>query len=154
MSVSAVQQSESAMHILYPPVFGFPSHLGHNSAPSRVLCAVQWRLTVFFMHSGVYVSVPGFQSIALSLVSICLLSTSVFLFLLCTQDHLYHFSRFHIYALIYHICFSDLLPSVWQSLGPSMSLQMTQFCSFLWLSIIPLCICTTASSAILLLMDI
>ena len=40
-----------------------------------------------------------------------------------------NFFRFHIYALIYDICFSlsDLLHSIWQSLGPSMSLQMTQF---------------------------
>ena len=48
------------------------------------------------------------------------------------------FSRFHIYALICDTCFSlsDLLQlhSVWQSLGPSMSAQMTQFCAFLWLS--------------------
>ena len=29
--------------------------------------------------------------------------------------------------------FSDLLHSVWQTLGPSRSLQMTQFHSFLWL---------------------
>ena len=56
--------------------------------------------------------------------------------------YLYHFSRFHIYALIYSICFSpsDLLHSVWQSLGPSTSLQMTQFRSFLWLfSIVYMC---------------
>ena len=48
------------------------------------------------------------------LVSICLFSTSVFLFLPCKPVHLYHFSRFHIYALIYDICFSlsDLLHSV------------------------------------------
>ena len=45
------------------------------------------------------------------------------------------FSRFHVYALIYDICFSlsDLLHSVWQSLGPSTSLQTTQFCSLLCL---------------------
>ena len=62
-----------------------------------------------------------------SLVFICLFSTSVSLFLPC-KVHLYHFLRFHIYALIYDICFSlsDLLHSVWQSLGPSTSLQMTQ----------------------------
>ena len=43
--------------------------------------------------------------------------------------------RFHIYALAYGICFSlsDLLPSVWQTLGPSTSLQITQLCFFLWL---------------------
>ena len=61
------------------------------------------------------------------LVSIRLFSTSVSLFLPCKLVHLYHFSRFHIYALIYDICFSlsDLLHSVWQSLGPFTSLQMT-----------------------------
>ena len=39
------------------------------------------------------------------LASIRLFSTSVSLFLPCKPVHLYHFSRFHIYALIYHICF-------------------------------------------------
>ena len=44
--------------------------------------------------------------------------------------------------LIYNICLSlsDLLRSVWQTLGSSTSLQMAQFHSFLWLSNIP-CIC-------------
>ena len=70
------------------------------------------------------------------LVSIHLFSTSVSQFLPCKPVHLYHFSRFHVYALIYDICFSlsDLPHSVWQSLGPSTSQQMTQFRSFLWLS--------------------
>ena len=69
------------------------------------------------------------------LVSICLFSMSVSQFLPCKLVHLYHFSTFHIYALIYDICFSlsDLLHSVWQSLDPSTSQQMTQFRSFLWL---------------------
>ena len=64
---------------------------------------------------------------------------SMSLFLFCKQGHLYNFSRFHIYALIYNICFflSDLLHSIWRSLGPSMSLQMTQLHSVLWLSNIP-----------------
>ena len=39
-------------------------------------------------------------------VSIRLSSTSVSLFLPCKPVHLYHFSRFHIYVLIYYICFS------------------------------------------------
>ena len=49
--------------------------------------------------------------------------------------------------LCYYICFSlsDLLHSVWQTLGSSVSLQMTQYCSFLWLSNILLYICTTSS---------
>ena len=84
------------------------------------------------------------------LVSIRLFSTSVSQFLPCKLVHLYHFSRFHIYALLYDTCFSlsDLLHSVWQSLDPSMSVQMTQFHSFLWLSNVPLYICTTSSLSI------
>ena len=90
-----------------------------------------------------------------SLVSIRLFSTSVSLSLPCKPVHLYHFSRFPMYALIYDICFSlsDLLHSVWQSLDPSTSLQMTQFHSFLWLSNIPLYICTTSSLSTCLSMD-
>ena len=90
------------------------------------------------------------------LVSISLFSTSVSLFLSCKPVHLYPFSRFHIYVFIYDICFplSDLLHSVWQSLGPSMSLQMTQFRSFVWLSNIPLYICTISSLSIHLSMGI
>ena len=90
------------------------------------------------------------------LVSIRLFSTSVCLFLPCKPVHLYHFSRFHIYALIYYTCFSlsDLLHSVGQSLVPSSSLQVTPFRSFLWLTNILLYVCTTSSLSIHLSMDI
>ena len=46
------------------------------------------------------------------------------------------FSRFHIYVFTYDTCFflPDLLHSVWQTLGSSTSLPMTQFHPFLWLS--------------------
>ena len=59
------------------------------------------------------------------------------------------------YVLIHDICFSlsDLLHSVWQFLGLSLSLQMAQFYSFLWLSNIPLHVCATSSLSIPLLMD-
>ena len=65
------------------------------------------------------------------------------------------FSRFHRYALMYSICFSlsDSFHSVWHSLGPSTSLQMTQFCCFLWLTNIFSHICSASSSPIPLLMD-
>ena len=64
------------------------------------------------------------HSTSFPLVSVLLSSMSVSLFLLCKYDHLYHFSRLHIYALIYDICFSlsELLQSVWHSLGPSISI--------------------------------
>ena len=60
-------------------------------------------------------------------------------------------SSHHIYALIYDICFSlsDLLHSVWQTLGSSISfVEMTQFRPLSWLSNIPLYICTTFSLSI------
>ena len=61
------------------------------------------------------------------------------------------FFRFHIYVLSYCICFSlsDLLHSVWQTLGPSTLLQITQFCFFSWLSNIPSYICATSRSPFL-----
>ena len=49
----------------------------------------------------------------------------------------------HIYALIYDTCFSDRLYSVSEALGSYTYLELTQICSFLWLSNIPFYICTT-----------
>ena len=58
----------------------------------------------------------GRKVISMSYSSTTLLRppTSASLFLPCKPVHLYHLSRFHIYALIYYICFSlsDLLHSV------------------------------------------
>ena len=96
-------------------------------------------LVIYFIHISVYMSIPISQFIPPPpaphfppLVSIHLCSTSVSLFLPCKPVHLYHFSRFHIYALIYNICFSlsDLLHSIWQSLGLSTSLQWPNFIPF------------------------
>ena len=80
-------------------------------------------LVINFIHISVYMSIPIAQLITPPpphpcrfppLMSICLFSTSVSQLLPCKLVHLYHFSRFHIYALIYDICFSlsDLLHSV------------------------------------------
>ena len=68
-----------------------------------------FRLAIYFTHGSVYLSkllsqfVPPSPSLA---VSTSLLSMSVSLFLPCKQVRQYHFSRFHIYALIDNICFS------------------------------------------------
>ena len=73
-------------------------------------------------------------------------STSASLFLPCRQVHQYHFLRFHMNALLYGICLSDLLHSVQQALSSSTSVQSTQRCSFLRPSNIPLlCIYTIPS---------
>ena len=68
----------------------------------------------------------------------------------CPQDHWYYLSRFHIYVLMYDICLSlsVLLQSVKQALDSSTSLELTQMHSFLQLSNIPLCMCTTTSLSI------
>ena len=75
-------------------------------------------LVIPFIHISVYMSIPISQFIPVPrfppLVYILLFSTSVSLFLPCKLVHLYHYSRFHIYTLIYDICFflSDLLHSL------------------------------------------
>ena len=121
-------------------------------------------LVIHFIHISLYMSIPISHHTTTTithccfppLVSIRLFSISVSQFLPCKLVHPYHFSRFHIYALICDICFSlsDLLHSVWQSLDSFTSLQITQFCSFLWLSNIPLYIRTTSSLSVHLSMGI
>ena len=74
-------------------------------------------LVIHFIHISVYMSIPISQFIPPPhhhhhfppLVSIHLFSASVSLFLPCKPVHLYHFSRFHIYALIYDICKTVIL---------------------------------------------
>ena len=62
-----------------------------------------------------------------------LFSTFVPLFLPWKQVHLYHFSRFHTYVLIYDICFSLTYFTLYDKHFICVSTDMTQFCSFLWL---------------------
>ena len=99
-------------------------------------------LVIYFIHSSVSMSIPISQFITpppppppppLSALGVHTFVIYIcVLFLPCKLIHLYHFSRFHIYVLIYNICFSlsDVCHSVWQSLDPPTSLQMTQFHSF------------------------
>ena len=85
-------------------------------------------LVIHFIQISVYMSVSITQFITPPpptprcfppLVSIRLFSTSVSPFLPCKPVHLYHFYRFHIYVLIYNICFSpsDLLHSMTASIS-------------------------------------
>ena len=64
---------------------------------------------IYFTHGTVYMSILISQLVPPSPsphVSTCPFSTPMSLFLPCKKVHLYHFSRFHIYALVYNICFS------------------------------------------------
>ena len=51
----------------------------------------------------------------------------------------------HVCINIQQLYFSFIIHCIWHSLGSSTSLQITQFCSFLSPSSIPLSICTTSS---------
>ena len=110
---SKVNQLYIYIYLLF---FGFPSHLGHQRALSRVPCALQQVLIsyLFYTQQCIHVNpnLPIHPTPLPPMVYIRLFSTSVSPFLLCKQVHLYHFSRFHIYMLIYEICFSlsDLTP--------------------------------------------
>ena len=130
-----------------------PTHLGQHWA--ELSAKQQAPSSIYFTHSSVYMSKlfsqsvlpspahpwPPVCSLHLNLAS-CPANRSI-----CTTN---------IYALIYNISFSlsDLLHIIWQTQSPPMSLQMTQFCSFLWLSNIPSCIHTISSLPIHLLMDV
>ena len=118
-----------------------------KSSMDRVVCGLQHRVGYNWVTNThteyVYIcqsQSPSSSHLPFSPWFSCLFSTMC-LFLLCKRVHLYHFSRSHVYVLIYIICFSDLLHSVWKSLSPSMSLQTARFHSFLWLSNIQLYMC-------------
>ena len=101
-----------------------------NSCPFPILCYyrapvwVPWVIQqipigYLFTYVGIYASMLLSPFISPSPtsprpLSISLFSMSASLLLLCKQVHWYHPSIFHIYVLIYNICFSlsDLLHSV------------------------------------------
>ena len=104
-------------------------------------------LTICFTRSSVYKSMllSVCPTLSFPTMSTVCFFTSASPFLPCKQVHQY---RFHIYVTIQYFSLSDLLHSMCQTLGSSTSLQMTQFCSFLWLSNIPSYACTTSSLSI------
>ena len=102
-------------------------------------------LVINFIHISVYMSIPIAQFITPPprhhhrrfppLVSIHLFSTSVSQFLPCKPFHLYHFSRLHIYALIYDICFSlSDLTSLGMTVSRSIYVSTNEPISFLFMA--------------------
>ena len=134
-----------------------PTPLGHHRAPSWAPCVTQQLPTsCLFAHGSVYVSFLIFQFDP-HLPCVCMSFLYVYVSIPPLQigSPVPFFFRFHIHGLIYNICheliydiclfLADLLYFVWQTLGPSTSLKMTQFHFLLWLNNIPLYICTTSS---------
>ena len=106
-----------------------PTHLGHHrdcpilQVPTSYLFYT-WLCIYVNLLLPVHLKAPPPPCVHMSVFYICVFLPGL------QKDSSVHFSRFHIYTLIY-ICFSpsDLFHSVWQILGPSTSLQMTQSCS-------------------------
>ena len=158
--VSAVQRSGSSCVHMSPPSWA-PSH----PPPTPALQASQgagWAPRALHRprgcwHMAVVVSpsLPVRPALLFPSVSAC---HSLGLGFLCCPGTRFISTVFLDYTdvLICDVWFSllNLLHSVRQALGPSTSVKMTQFCSFLWLSGIPLDICTTFSLSIHLSMDI
>ena len=138
--VSVAQQGESALctHILSWSCF-----------PSWTVCATLQIPTGYLFYTWSCPNVRATLSIYPTLFFPTVSARPFYLPRLysCKYVHQCYFSRVHICALVHDICFSlsDLLHSIWQTLGSSTSLQMTQFCSFLWLSNVPWYICTISS---------
>ena len=84
-----------------PSPFPLLTSLGHHRSPS---CAIQQLPTSYLFYTWEYVFVN--PNLPIYPHALCPFSTSTCPFLLCKQVHLYHFSIFHIYALIYDACFS------------------------------------------------
>ena len=90
----------------------------------------RFSLVIYFTHGMVYMSIPIFQFIP-PLLS--LLASIYFFHYVCVSISTLQirsslpFTRFHIYALIYNIFFFLTYLTLFESLGPSTSLKMTQF---------------------------
>ena len=148
--VSAIQQHESA--IRYQPYHTYvPSLLNLSLSPnpippleeSQSTSLSSLPLAICFTYDNVYISVLASQFIPHSpspFESISsLFSMSVPLFLSSKQAHQYHFSRFHIYTLIYDMCVS--LSNLFHSIADSKFIHLSTTdlnLSLLWLSNISL----------------
>ena len=111
---SAVQQSKSAIHIHISPFEGTSFLFRSPQGTEQIsLCYTVSSHQLFMQYiNSIYMpsqssssSPPPSPLVSTCLFSICLIENKHVLY---RQVHLYHFSRFHIYALIYNICFSLL----------------------------------------------
>ena len=87
---------------------GFPFHPSRSSQ-SMGLDSPCYTAAIYFTRESAYMSVLLFQFVPSSpspAVYTGLFSMSASPFLPCKKAHQYYLSRFHIYALVYDICFS------------------------------------------------
>ena len=96
--------------ILSLPSCSHPTLIGHHRVPGWAPCVTPQPPTshLFYTRQCIYVSVTFSvpPTVSFSCCGTILFSTSACLLLPCKQVHQCCFSRFHIYVLIYNICFS------------------------------------------------
>ena len=93
----------------------FPSHLGHHRALSRVSCAIQSMLISYLFYTQQCIYIYASPNLPIHSNHPCSLSICMFVFY--THGFIsalqisssIQFPRFHIYALIYNICFSPTI---------------------------------------------
>ena len=127
MSVRGAQGRASATHAHASILPWTPSHPAatHHSAERLVLHSAS-SLLIHVKHSSVSMPIPTSLTTPspTSPATINWFSKSVSLFLFCKYLCIISFYIWHIKDVIQYFSFSDLLHSVWQSLGPPMLLQM------------------------------
>ena len=125
--------------LLYYYISSTCFYIRSSGIKSRMLGALPYcisTLVICFLHSinSGYMSIKSLISShhPLSpLVSKRLFSMSVSLLLFCKYDHQYHFSRFHMYAIIQNLCFSFCLTSLYMTVSRSIHLSTSNPTSFL-----------------------
>ena len=163
MLVSVVQQSESVICIHISTLFQIVLlYRSLQNIGQSFLCYTEGSHQLSILYIAVCICES--QSASLSLISLSPLVTIIsflhpglhFSFVntfICR----YHFLKFHLIKEISDdtcLSLSDLLHSAWQSLGPSMPLQMALFCSFSCLNNIQLYIYAISFLSIIPSLDI
>ena len=157
MLLSAIQQSDSVIHVyilLNIHHYNLSQDIEYSSLCYTVgpyylsiLYVIVWSANPKLPIHLSPTSPPPWQ------LQVCFIRLWVCFYFLISSFMSYF--RFHTEVTSYCVCLSVsyLLHLVWQSLGLSMLPQIALFHSFLWLSNIPLYICTTSSLSTSLLMD-
>ena len=114
---ATVYMSSQSWTPLPPPTSYHLSGSSPCTSPKHPVSCIEHRLAIHFLHDSIHVSMPFSQIIPPSpspSESKSPFYTSVSLLLSCIQGYPYHFSKYHIYVLVYCIgvFLSGLLHSV------------------------------------------
>ena len=106
MNLPRVYTCSQSWTALPPPSPYHPSELSQCTSPKHPVSCIEPELVISFLYDIIHVSLPFSQVIPPSpspIESKRLFYTSVSLLLSRIQGYCYHFSKFHIYALVYCI---------------------------------------------------